>query len=153
MDEKISEHLKMLNRYTIHPKEISKVAKNKYVSDYILRGSSERFLQLAIESCINIGNRMLTIAQFDKAVQAPETYADVFRELGKLCDIPLNLAESFVKMARFRNMLVHLYRELDPEQVYDILQGSLSDFDKFREIIIECYNKIFPEDTNDQTPL
>ena len=34
-------------------------------------------------------------------------------------------------MARFQNRLVHLYWEVDDEQLYEILQERLDDFKKF----------------------
>jgi uncharacterized protein YutE (UPF0331/DUF86 family) len=34
-------------------------------------------------------------------------------------------------MAKFRNRLVHLYWEIDDEQLYEILQNRLVDFKKF----------------------
>ena len=118
MDERIADHLKLLNKYTIYLKEIAQVSKEKYISDHILRASSERYLQLAIESCLNIGNRLLSIAQFSAPISTPETYADVFKEIGRLCDIPEDFVDKLVKMAKFRNMLVHLYWELEPETIY-----------------------------------
>jgi len=38
---------------------------------------------------------------------------------------------SLKEMARFRNRLIHLYREVDDEQVYEILQSRLDDFKTF----------------------
>jgi uncharacterized protein YutE (UPF0331/DUF86 family) len=39
-------------------------------------------------------------------------------------------------MVNFRNILVHDYLEIDPDQVYDLLQSKLPDFDKFARAII-----------------
>jgi len=39
------------------------------------------------------------------------------------------------QMVKFRNRLVHLYWEVDEEQVYDILQTRLDDFDRFESYI------------------
>jgi len=36
-------------------------------------------------------------------------------------------------MARFRNLLVHLYWEVNNQRVYEILQKDLDDFDLFLE--------------------
>ena len=142
MDERIADHLKLLNKYTIYLKEIAQVSKEKYISDHILRASSERYLQLAIESCLNIGNRLLSIAQFSAPISTPETYADVFKEIGRLCDIPEDFVDKLVKIAKFRNMLVHLYWELEPEKIYQILQNSINDFERFRDLIVDCLTSI-----------
>jgi uncharacterized protein YutE (UPF0331/DUF86 family) len=39
------------------------------------------------------------------------------------------LAEELMAMARFRNVLVHLYAEVDEERVLKILRSSLGDLD------------------------
>lgn len=41
------------------------------------------------------------------------------------------LAERLMAMARFRNVLVHLYAEVDEERVLKILRSSLGDLDAF----------------------
>lgn len=38
-------------------------------------------------------------------------------------------------MARFRNVLVHLYAEVDEERVLRILRGSLGDLDEFVDTV------------------
>lgn len=38
-------------------------------------------------------------------------------------------------MAAFRNRLVHLYAEVDPDQIYQFLQKDRADFDEFARVI------------------
>lgn len=45
-----------------------------------------------------------------------------------------NLAETFVKMAGFRNVLVHMYARIDLKRVYQGLK-QLSDFEAFAKSI------------------
>jgi len=84
MDERIKEHLKHLNKYYLLLLEAQKIPHDVFVNDPIYQGSSERFLQLAIESCLNIGNRLISLYQFQRPISVPETYADIFREIQKL---------------------------------------------------------------------
>jgi len=46
-------------------------------------------------------------------------------------------AEKLVKMAGFRNILIHEYRDILIEKVYDILQNRLSDFYEFAQSILK----------------
>ena len=78
MDERIKEHLKYLNKYYLLLLESRKVPYNEFVANPIHYGSTERFFHLAIESCLNIGNRLISIYQFKKPVDTPETFADIF---------------------------------------------------------------------------
>ena len=38
-------------------------------------------------------------------------------------------------MARFRNLLVHVYWKVDNEKLFHILQKNLGDFQRFEEFI------------------
>ena len=40
-------------------------------------------------------------------------------------------------IARFRNLVVHLYWEVDSGRVYEMLQNNLDDFQEFEDHILE----------------
>ena len=64
MDERIKEHLKHLNRYYLLLLEAKKIPYEDFKNSPIHQGSTERFLHLAIESCLNVGNRLISLYQF-----------------------------------------------------------------------------------------
>ena len=96
---------------------------------------------MAIESCLNIGNRLISLYQFHRPIIAPETYADIFREIQKLGVVDQEFETSLIKMARFRNRLVHLYWEIDIEAIYGIIHENLEDFKTFEQVVVEFLNK------------
>lgn len=136
MDERIVDHLKYLNRYYQHLLQVQQKPVQEFVEDDILQASTERFLQLAIESCLNIGNRLLALYQFQKPVSPPETYAGIFWELGRIGVFDPEFVQRLEQMAKFRNRLVHLYWELDPESVHTIVQDHLNDFKEFEKRVV-----------------
>jgi uncharacterized protein YutE (UPF0331/DUF86 family) len=136
MDERIKEHLKHLNKYYLLLADIRKREYKQFANDAILQGSSERFLHLAIESCLNIGNRLISLEQFNKPTDTPETYADIFVQLRNLGAIDGSFCDRLVKMAKFRNRLVHLYWEISKEKLYGIIRDDLEDFKLFEENIV-----------------
>jgi uncharacterized protein YutE (UPF0331/DUF86 family) len=140
VDERIKEHLKHLNKYYLLLADIRKKDYKDFEKDAILQGSSEQFLQLAIESCLNIGNRLISLYQFQKPVSTPETYADIFREMQRLGVIEDEFSKRLVNMAKFRNRLVHLYWELDLEAMYQFLQSNLNDFNRFQKCVVDFMN-------------
>ena len=105
------------------------------------RAGTERFLQLGIESCLNIGNRLIALYQFSKPVATPETYADIFHEMYRLGVVEDDFKNRLIKMAKFRNRLVHLYWEIDPETVYQLLQDNLDDFALFQQKVVVFLNQ------------
>jgi uncharacterized protein YutE (UPF0331/DUF86 family) len=108
----------------------------KFNEDAVIRGAAERFLQLAIESCLNIGNRILALVQFNQPIDAPQTYADIFLRLKDIGAIEPELTQRLVAMAKFRNRLVHLYWEIQAEKISDIIQNDLDDFKAFEKSIV-----------------
>jgi uncharacterized protein YutE (UPF0331/DUF86 family) len=148
MDDRIKDHLKHLNKYYLLLLESRKIPYTEFADSLVYQGSTERFLQLAIESCINIGNRLISLFQFTKPVTTPETYADIFKELGRLGVVDHDFTQRLIKMARFRNRLVHLYWDIDQESIYGFLQDNLNDFKLFQEAVVEFLrkNKLSPED-------
>lgn len=141
MDERVKDHLKYLNKYYLLLLKARETPRDTFLKDQLLQGSSERFLQLAIESCLNVGNRLISLYQFERPVSTPETYADIFREMEGLGIIDSAFCERLVKMAKFRNRLVHLYRDIDEEQVFQFLRENLEDFRVFREKVIEYLSR------------
>lgn len=121
----MQEYLKIL-------KQISRYNIEDFKSNPEHYGSAERFLQLAIECCIDIGSHIIASEGFRR----PEDYADVFKVLGENKVLPEDFAAQLVKMARFRNLLVHIYLEVDLNQVYNILKNNLGDLEKFAKHII-----------------
>ena len=142
MDERIKEHLKHLNQYTLHLLDAQQMSRDAFLSDEIRQASVERFLQLAIESYLNIGNRLLSIRQFKRPLKPPESYVDIFKQLHTLGVTDAKFTEKLIRMAKFRNRLVHMYWEIDREDLYRILQEDIGDFKEFRNRVVDYLNEI-----------
>jgi uncharacterized protein YutE (UPF0331/DUF86 family) len=69
--------------------------------------------------------------------RAPEDYADCFAVLLDLKVITPDLAERLQRMARCRNLLVHLYWRVDHRRVYEVIRDDLVDLDDFREEVLQ----------------
>ena len=54
MDDRIKEHLKRLNKYYLRLTDARKLEKEIFIQEDLYQTSSERYLQMAIESCLNI---------------------------------------------------------------------------------------------------
>lgn len=121
---KLSEYLKVL-------RELQKASFEEFSSNPRIRYSAERCLHLAIECAINIGNHIISALQLRK----PEEYHDIALILEENGVIPSGFAEEFVRMIRFRNILVHDYVGLDISRVYTFLQERLADFELFMEYV------------------
>ena len=52
-----------------------------------------------------------------------------------------DLANKLVEMAKFRNLLVHMYEDVDNEKLFSILQNNIDDFQRFIKAILKNTQK------------
>jgi uncharacterized protein YutE (UPF0331/DUF86 family) len=55
--------------------------------------------------------------------------------LGEIGAIPSELVERLRRMAKFRNLLVHLYWKTDDAKVYRLIREDLGDIRAFLELV------------------
>ena len=60
----------------------------------------------------------------------------IFVQMKKLDVIDGAFCERLIKIAKFRNRLVHLYWEIERQMVYRIIQDNLDDFKLFQEKVV-----------------
>jgi len=118
-------------------KEIRKNPIKEFLSNYLLYLSAQRALETCINICIDIGNHIL--AKYQNGVA--ETYSEIFTRLSELGIIDEQLNEKLVKMAKFRNLLGHIYMDVDNEKIYDIINNNLEDFNEFKTKIYIKFKK------------
>lgn len=133
MDLLLTEKISRLEQYLEYLEELKEGKLEEYISDYRLRGASERFMQLAIESVIDIGNEIISVLRLKR----PERYRDIPMILAMNGIITEDLAEDISQMIGFRNILVHNYASIDLVLEYRFLQTRLSDFYEFKKQIIK----------------
>ena len=112
--QRLESYLQLLEGFRTEPR-------SALLGDPVRRGALERYLQLAIEALLDIGNHLLA----RRGLERPETYADVFRLLCEADLLSEALLEESIGMAGFRNLLVHDYMRLEPEKLGEILDAKL----------------------------
>jgi uncharacterized protein YutE (UPF0331/DUF86 family) len=68
--------------------------------------------------------------------RVPEEYAECFVMLHDAGLIPSELGSRLQQMAKFRNLLVHMYWKIDYGRVYDVIQQNLEDLRAFSASMI-----------------
>lgn len=122
--EKLQRYISYLNDYKKHPLEDLK-------KDHTLCGAVLHYLQLAIESSLDVGEMIISSLNLRK----PEEARQVIIILAEEGILPKEFGSRFASVSGLRNILVHEYAEIDLERIYNYLQENLSDFDLFaREI-------------------
>jgi len=105
-----------------HVERLKEVGRNLSYESFLVNDETqavvERRLHVCLEALIDLGLRIVSHLGLEK----PERYRDLPVILVRGNVIPNNEREVFEKMISFRNILVHLYAELDPARVYEALQ-------------------------------
>jgi len=126
--EVIRRRLNRLDEYLAILHELQRYGEREFRSDPEHYGSAERFLHLAIETTIDLGNHLIA----DQELGIVDQYSDVPRLLLQAGLIDEPLAKVWTRMIGFRNVLVHEYVEIDRGIVYHVLQHRLEDIEALR---------------------
>lgn len=114
-------------------KELQELTREAFAEDEIAQAAVERNFQVAIQAALDIGSMLLATLSTD----VPREYREIFPGLADVGVLPSEFAEKLSGMAGFRNILVHLYLDLDLERMYEYLQCNLGDFELFAQYVGE----------------
>jgi uncharacterized protein YutE (UPF0331/DUF86 family) len=134
VDDVIANRLKLLAEYVDELQYYRERATSleAYLDSKMLRRAVERSLQVSVEVCLDVGRRIIALEGF----RYPEDNKDVFQILAEEGIVSQALLPALLNMARFRNLVVHNYAEIDDAQVYAILKRNLADFDAYARAIV-----------------
>ena len=137
--EIVATRLEKLKEYLAVLKKIGRYDLQRFLEDPIIHGAAERYLQLAIECVLDIGNHIIS----DRNLRKPGTYGEIFEILAENNIISTKLLTELEGMAAFRNILVHDYVRLDRDRIYELIQTRL----KFIEQLAKTYAGLLGKDS------
>ena len=133
--EKIVLRLDKLKEFVKELKTYQNTTKEELEEDFKTAAMVDRFLELACESVLDISRLVVT----DQRLKIPEDSKGYISALGKAGILEEKFAEEFSKIAGFRNILVHMYLDIDYGEVADKINNKLGDFEKFSQQIAKFY--------------
>jgi uncharacterized protein YutE (UPF0331/DUF86 family) len=92
----------------------------------------ESYLRRALEAVFDIGRHILAKTYGFKEIE----YKAIAKELGEKGIVTKLLSDVLYVMAGYRNRMVHFYREVTPEELYQIVVNNLKDFESFSKEIV-----------------
>jgi uncharacterized protein YutE (UPF0331/DUF86 family) len=138
--DKIVKTLSLIQECIVELKKLSMMEKKEFLSDKRNPASGESYLRRSLEAIFDIGRHLLAKSYGIKDLE----YKKIALELGEKGIVENEYSRILMKMAGYRNRMVHLYNEVGPEEIYEILKNHLSDIEQFVEKIanfIETYKK------------
>jgi uncharacterized protein YutE (UPF0331/DUF86 family) len=80
--------------------------------------AAESFFRRALEAVFDIGRHLLSKSGHNDLARE---YKSIARGLGSLGIVPEQFVTTLTQIAGYRNRLVHLYHEVIPEELYQII--------------------------------
>ncbi len=108
-------------------RELGRASRESFLADPRALNSAKYLLIVAAEAALDIGNHLAA----RRGARSPADYADCMTILAELGVLDSDLTARLVRMARFRNLLVHLYAKVDDGEVHRVIRENLDDFDRY----------------------
>jgi uncharacterized protein YutE (UPF0331/DUF86 family) len=122
--QKLEEYLAVLERLR------ARYDRQAFLADPERYGAAERFLQLAVETVIDIGAHIVADERLG-VIEEGRDIPRIFRERGF---IDSDLEGRWVATIGFRNILVHDYLGVNRDIVFTALQERLGDFRALEQV-------------------
>ena len=133
----IEQRLERLKKCLIKLEPFKEKSKEEFLRDEYLQDIVERNLEVAIQSCIDIANRIISLDELEK----PKDYYGSIIRLGEESILPYDFAQKFAPITGFRNILIHEYLDIDWDEVYKNLK-KIDQFYKFMNYIKKWLSQI-----------
>lgn len=111
---------------------IAEVERANYLADAGIQAQAERWLHLAAECALDLANHLIA----ERGWQTPKTYREAFSTLVTQAVLDPQLGAAMEGWAGLRNVLVHLYLEVDQEILHGILTGDLDELEAFARALV-----------------
>lgn len=124
--ESVRRRLREIDRRVQLLRGVRDQGRDAFDGDIGLRAQAERHLQLAIQSAIDIAMHLIA----ERSAATPDDYASAFSLLADAGLVDPQLAARLRLAVGLRNILVHGYLDVDPEQLWSHL-SRLGDLEAF----------------------
>lgn len=125
--EVLRRRLDALTGYLARLERFRSVTRDAFVAEPDVHHLAERYRHLAMESVLDIANRLIT----DAGLEAPETHRDAFAILARAGILDQERARHLQLWTGFRNVLAHAYLAFDHGLAWDSITRDLGDLRAF----------------------
>lgn len=126
-------HLKQLRESLAILQSLGQNEREEFTSDYRIYGLAERYLQLAIEACLQICSILIAAL----GLRRPEGYHELLSIVASQQIIPQSMAYRLEILTNLRDALVHDPSTLNRDLLYDYIQHRLGDLEAFATTVEE----------------
>jgi uncharacterized protein YutE (UPF0331/DUF86 family) len=125
--EVFNKRLSMLESVLADLRRLATLPRETFLQDRGLQAQAERWLHLAAEAALDIAHHLIA----DRGFRSPSTYREAFQVLKENGILDDALAVDMMGWAGLRNVLVHLYLDVDHAKLHEILTGDLDQLERY----------------------
>jgi len=129
----LARHLKLLRESLTILRDLGQAPREEFVADFHIYGLAERYLQGAIEACLQICGVLVAALGLRK----PEGYHELLSIVAAQQIIPRLLAFRLEVLINLRDALVYEPGTLDHDLLYEHIQQRVGDLDDFAQAVEE----------------
>ncbi len=133
----LSSRLDALEGYLAELRSFRSGSREEFIREPALHHLAERYLHLACESVLDIAHHVIS----DQGYRQAQSYKDAIDVLRGEGLIDQALADRLQGWMGFRNVLVHLYLDIDHGRTYDAIRDDLGDFEEFSAAMAKLLEK------------
>ena len=133
----VAERLNIIRSAIKRLKLLAKIPAEEFYCNEDAVDIAENRLRRAIEALFDLGRHLVV----KSGAGVPSDYRSVIELLKEGKILPDEFARQIAGMAGYRNRLIYDYSKVTPEELYQILQTRLSDFNLFCQYIAEYIQK------------
>lgn len=123
----LDRRLARLEELLRHLRRLAAGSRDAFLADAALHAQAERWAHLAIECCLDMAHHVIA----SRGLRTPATNREAFQVLAEARVLAPELARQLAGWAGLRNILVHLYLDVDHGILFDILASDLGQLDQF----------------------
>lgn len=121
---------------------LEKMGLESYEADKHTRALSEHYMRIALEAILDLGRHVIV----KTGLGVPQEYREVGRILREKGVVPAELGKKLETMAGLRNVLVHLYWDIDYALLYRVIAGERETFERCIEHILSYVQSLEKDD-------
>jgi uncharacterized protein YutE (UPF0331/DUF86 family) len=129
----LASRLSALDGYLAELRSLRTASREEFVAEPALHHLAERFVHLACEAILDLAHHVVS----DEGLRQPATYREAMQVLAEGGFVNADLAVRLADWVGLRNVLVHLYLNIDHGRVWDALHEDFGDLDAFAAAMAE----------------
>jgi len=135
--DNIRQNIQLIQHFKKELQALGQLEEKEFLGDSRNPAACESFLRRGLEAVFDIGRHILSKSYGFKELE----YKKIAKGLQEKGILPEDFLDPMLNMAGYRNRMVHHYKEIEPKELYSIIQNHLQDFDSFVSHINNFLNK------------